>query len=90
MYSRDLLLRSAVERQYEIIGEALVKLRKHNPAILSQISESEKIIGFRNILAHAYDIIDDSISWSIIEAKLPILQQEITNLLTASVADSQS
>jgi uncharacterized protein with HEPN domain len=89
-YSSDLLLRSAVERQYEIIGEALTKLRKQDPSLLTHISESEKIIGFRNVLAHAYDVIDDQISWSIIEEKLPILKKEIESLLSNASLPAES
>ena len=80
-YQNQLILRSAVERQYDIIGEALSKIRKIDAAFLSQISESEKIIAFRNILIHAYDVVDPNIAWDILENKLPILYREIIHLL---------
>jgi uncharacterized protein with HEPN domain len=66
-YLSDLMLRSAVERQYEIIGEALNRLRKLSPATASQISDCDRIIGFRNVLAHGYDVVDDRISWDIVQ-----------------------
>ena len=80
-YLEDLMLRSAVERQYEIIGEALNRLRKQSPQTTVRISECHRIIGFRNVLAHAYDVVDDRISWDIVRNKLPVLRREITMLV---------
>lgn len=80
-YLGDLMLRSAVERQYEIIGEALNRLRKHSPVVTDRISECHRIIGFRNVLAHGYDVVDDRISWDIVQNKLPVLRVEVTGLI---------
>ncbi|MFZ4763475.1 MAG: DUF86 domain-containing protein [Roseimicrobium sp.] len=80
-YLADLMLRSAVERQYEIIGEALNRLRKLSPGTAAQISECNRIIGFRNVLAHGYDMVDDRISWDIVKRKLPVLKHEIHGLI---------
>ena len=74
------MLRSAVERQFEIIGEALSRLSKSDPPVAAAISEYRKIISFRNVLIHGYDAVTDSITWDIIQNKLPILQQELNNL----------
>jgi uncharacterized protein with HEPN domain len=81
-YLGDLMLRSAVERQYEVIGEALNRLKKHSPGIADRISDCHRIIGFRNVLAHGYDVVDDRISWDIVRNKLPLLKQEIMALVT--------
>ena len=64
-----------------ILGEALNRLRRADPAWVAGISEVEKIIGFRNVLAHGYDIIDDRVTWDIVANKRPCLQKEIRGLL---------
>jgi uncharacterized protein with HEPN domain len=69
-YRHDILLKSAVERQLTIIGEALNKLRREAPDLSDQIGEAEKIIAFRNVIVHGYDIISDQIVWDIVSSKL--------------------
>ncbi len=80
-YLKDELLRSAVERQFEIIGEAMARLIKLDRTVAEQISEYRKIAGFRNALIHGYDSIDDETSWGIITSKLPVLERELASLL---------
>ena len=82
-YRQDAMLRSAVERQFEIVGEAISRLAQLNPALAERLTEYRRIIAFRNILIHAYATIDDRIVWGVIEGKLPQLRQEVKNLLTA-------
>ena len=60
-YRVDDLLRSAVERQFEIIGEALSQLARQYPDVAQRIAGYRRIIAFRNILIHAYATIDDRI-----------------------------
>ena len=81
-YLNDEFLRAAVERELEIIGEALNRLFKTAPDLADQISERRAIIQFRNVLAHGYDIVDDKLVWGIIEVKLPILIAEAERMLT--------
>jgi uncharacterized protein with HEPN domain len=80
-YSADLMLKSAVQYQFAIIGEAMNRLRAQDPAIVERISEYQRIIGFRNVLIHGYDQVNDAVTWKIIQEKLPILQQEVEDLL---------
>jgi len=80
-YQSDPLLQSAVERQFQIIGEALQQLIKRFPDLALRISEYRSIIDFRHILVHGYDQIESDIVWGIIESKLPTLLKEIESLL---------
>jgi len=75
------MLRSAVERQFEIIGEALTKLAKVDQETAALISEHRRIIAFRNILIHGYAQIDDRLVWGVLDAKLPTLSLEVKKLL---------
>ena len=80
-YSSDLLLRSAIERPLEIIGEALNQLSRIDPSPAERISEHRRIIAFRNILIHGYSEIDHRIVWDVVETKLPTLHREVNSLL---------
>lgn len=80
-YLADIMLRSAIERQFEIIGEAMTQLAKLDATLAGRISEHQRIIGFRNILVHAYASIDNGLVWEAIQTKLPILRREIDELL---------
>ena len=74
-------MRSGVERQFEIIGEAMARLVKLDRTTAERISEHRKIAGFRNALIHGYDSIDDDTSWGVITDKLPVLDRELAQLL---------
>jgi uncharacterized protein with HEPN domain len=80
-YSSDPLLRSAVERQFEIIGEALAQVLRLNPSLRSRISEAGRIIAFRNRLIHGYASVADDVVWGILEANLPSLRKEVAALM---------
>lgn len=80
-YQADALLRSAVERQFEIVGEAMNRLAKIEPEVAARISDQRRIIAFRNILIHGYADIDDRIVWGVLEQNLPPLRAEIDALL---------
>jgi uncharacterized protein with HEPN domain len=83
-FIEDDLIRSAVERQLEIVGEALSQLAKADPQVAGGIPEFRRIIAFRNILIHGYAAIDYGAVWQIIEEKLPELQTNLRRLLAAS------
>lgn len=82
-YCKSELIKAAVERKFAVIGEALVRLRDEYPSLLEQISDTEKIIAFRNVLVHGYDMIDDATVWSAIESNLPVLLEEVRALQNA-------
>jgi uncharacterized protein with HEPN domain len=86
-YSADALLRSAVERQLTIIGEALNRLKKIDPTAASSITNARQIIAFRNILVHGYDVVRDEVVWGILETDLSKLIQEVDTLLEQGKAD---
>lgn len=79
-YTADPLLRSGVERQFEIIGEALNRLKKIDPKVVEKISDYQRIIGFRNVLAHGYDVVSDETTWDNIQNNLPKLKLEVDQL----------
>jgi len=80
-YEGDALLRSAIERQFEIVGEALNRAIKLDAGVANGVSDSGRIIAFRNRLIHAYAAISHEVVWGIIEAYLPKLRREIRRLL---------
>lgn len=80
-YLADELLRSGVERQLAIVGEALGQLRRIDPAIAGSIAELPRVVGFRNVLIHAYASVDSRIVWGIIEADLDPLCASLGALL---------
>ena len=65
-YAGDAMLRAAVEREFEIIGEALSQLAKLDQGIVSRISEYRRIIAFRNVLIHGYAEVDDRLVWDVV------------------------
>lgn len=76
-YQTNRLLKSAVERNFEIIGEALLRLEQYDRPTVERISDYRKVIGFRNRLAHGYDAIDQAVVWGIIMSSLPTLLVEV-------------
>jgi len=80
-YLADELLRSGVERQLAIVGEALSQLRRVDPAMASSIAPLSRVVGFRNVLVHAYASVDSRTVWGIIEADLEPLRVSLGALL---------
>jgi uncharacterized protein with HEPN domain len=76
----DLKTRKAIERNIEIIGEALNRILKEDPNI--GISDSRKIVDTRNRIIHGYDSVTADVLWLIINRYLPILQAEVEHLLS--------
>jgi uncharacterized protein with HEPN domain len=82
-YNRDRMLRQAVERNFEIIGEAVSRLTRLDPDTAGRIGSHRQIVDFRNVLIHGYDLIDHRIVWSTIAEKIPVLLKEVESLLRA-------
>ncbi len=80
-YLASELLQSAVERQFEVIGEAMGRLHKVDPAMAESIADYRKMIAFRNVLIHGYATIDPLIVWGVIESNLENLVKQTTEIL---------
>ena len=80
-YLADKLVRAAVERQFEVIGEALNLLSRHAPELAGQIPRLPAIIGFRNLLIHGYAVVDDRTVWHNVQENLPRLRATVDELL---------
>ena len=74
-YSKNTLLKRGIERNLEIIGEAVNRILKENPNY--SINNAKRIVGLRNQIIHAYDAISDENIWSIVINHLPKLKEEI-------------
>jgi len=86
-YANSALVRSAVERQFEIIGEALNRLSKISPDLALKVPNLREIIGFRNILIHGYASIDHARVWQIAVDLVPELKQVVSALLDSLGSD---
>lgn len=78
-YESNKILRRAIEREFEIIGEATNRILKIFPDI--KIPNSRRIVDLRNLIIHGYDSIDNIIIWAIIENDLPELKNQVSTLL---------
>ena len=80
-YSANRLLRQAVERNFEVIGEAVRRLAQVDPTCAEGITQYPQIIAFRNILIHGYDLVDHALVWSTVQTQLPALLRDVQALL---------
>ena len=80
-YEAERQFRRAVEREFEIIGEALNRLLRDDPATAARIGQLSRIVGFRNRIVHGYDTVDDATVWGIASRDLPQLLAEVETLL---------
>ena len=79
-FQSDLKTKKAIERNIEIIGEAVNRILNYEKSNI-EIQNARQIIGTRNRLAHEYDNISDEIIWTIVIRELPKLKQEILDFL---------
>jgi uncharacterized protein with HEPN domain len=80
-YRHNRLFRQAIERNLEIIGEAIGRISRYDAETATRISEHRLIIAFRNRLIHGYDLLDDSLVWETVKAEVPVLLLEVEGLL---------
>lgn len=79
-FRADTQLRSAVERQFITIGEALQQAMRLNPDLADSIVESRRIINFRNVMVHGYaQLVTDTV-WGVVEKDLPTLLEQVRKL----------
>jgi len=79
-YSANLILKRAVERDLEIVGEAVNRILKQDPDF--PIINAKRIVGLRNQIIHAYDNISDENIWAIIQKYIPKLKEEVNKLIS--------
>lgn len=80
-YRHDTKCRAAVERKFEVIGEACTRLRDRFSDHFEKMDAGPQIIGFRNRLIHGYDNVDDAIVWDVVTRKLPELEKQVLSLM---------
>lgn len=83
-YLTDRQFRRAVEREFEIIGEALNRLLQVDSSAADRVSQITRIINFRNRIIHGDDTVDDAMVWGVIEDHLPQLLSEVEAMLHES------
>lgn len=80
-YASDPLLRSAIERQLIIVGEALFQALKIEPDLSDRISDTRRIVNFRHVMVHGYAVIQHETVWGVLQNHIATLQREVTQLL---------
>ena len=80
-YAADARTQAAVERKFEIIGEAVNRLHADHPGLANRIPEMRRIIDFRNYLAHGYDHVAPRLVWLYATSNLPELRSVVQALL---------
>lgn len=80
-YEGDRLVRSSVEREFIIIGEAVAALARIAPRVFETITRARRIVDFRNRLTHEYRAVDDALVWAFAERDVPVLRRECAALI---------
>jgi len=80
-YRANELVRAGIERKLEIVGKALSRLAREYPERAAPIPDIGRIVGFRNVLAHGYDVVDDEVVWPAITVDLPELARTVQSVL---------
>ncbi|MDO9557198.1 MAG: DUF86 domain-containing protein [Coriobacteriia bacterium] len=80
-YRSNRLIRSAVEREFTIIGEAVSVLSSKSPEVFTSITHARRIVDFRNQLTHEYPNVNDVLVWGIADRDVPVLRRECAALI---------
>ena len=86
-YREDALIRAAVERHFEIIGEAMRRLADFDPETAARIGNYPRVISFRNVLIHGYDLVDHDVVYKVIQENVPVLKREVEEILRETGAE---
>lgn len=89
-YRTNRTIRSSVEREFIIIGEAMAGLARFAPDLFAKITDGRKVIDFRNHLAHEYQVVNDVLVWGIADRDVPVLRRECALLLANIEADASN
>jgi uncharacterized protein with HEPN domain len=81
-YVTDKMVQAAVERKFEVIGEALNRLKHLDDSVLATIPEHARIISFRNIISHGYDVVEPELVWDAVQNHLSALRHVVETLLS--------
>jgi uncharacterized protein with HEPN domain len=88
-YHSNRLVRSSVEREFIIIGEAMAALSRAAPESFASVTHARRIVDFRNQLTHEYPTVDDALVWAIVENDVPVLRRECAELLQQASAGEE-
>ena len=89
-YQGNRLVRSSVEREFIIIGEATSALARIAPELFDAITRARRIVAFRNQLTHEYPSVDDALVWVIVEHDVPVLRRECAALIVRVAPEEKS
>jgi len=86
-YLNNRLVRSSVEREFTIIGEAVLALSHRSPATFDSIMGVRRIVDFRNRLTHEYPTVDDELVWALANRDMVVLRRDCATLISGLDAD---
>jgi len=83
----DEMRQAALERKFEILGEALSRAEQSDPELADRLPELRRIIGMRNRIIHGYDAVDEEILWDAVQFKIPLLSEQVLIVLREAGED---
>ena len=89
-YLDNRLVRSSVEREFTIIGEAVLALSHTSPAAFESITGARRIVDFRNRLTHEYPMVDDELVWALAKRDMLLLHRDCAALIAGLEADESA